>query len=140
MSFIKLSLDSHEHVTMIPMSHPLALDTKFISSVGSSTKLLRNRLVILRQNEIVQERLSKIETRPHMVAAAVSRYSTSQPVPFGTTPSTPPSPDEVDEPEDLLSLGRTVKRIKRESQKPNVVVRLIRNPESGPARLSSIKT
>jgi hypothetical protein len=96
--------------------------------------------VFARQNEKVEESLAHVRSRPHMVAATVSRYSSSQPVQLAATPSTPPSPDEDREPEDLLSLGRTVKRRKIGNQKPNVVVRMIRNPDLATGRLFSIKT
>ena len=93
-----------------------------------------------RNKERVEETLGRVKPRPHTVASAVSRYS-SQAAPLGVTPSTPPSPDVADEPEDLLSLGRTIKRRRTEYTKPQGALKLVRNySESASGRLSSIKT
>ena len=137
MSFIRVRRNGEDTDHFFPACQAPALGTHQVSSAFSRTRMSHNRLVATRQHERVLERLSRVKPKPHTVASAVSRYS-SQNVPLGVTPSTPPSPDVPEEPEDLLSLGRTVKRRRIENPLAVGVLKLVRNSES--SRLSSIKT
>jgi len=126
--------------TIFPALRSPAFTTKHINLLIHPTKVKQNRLVLRRKDEMMKSRLARIESKPQFIAAAVTRYS-SQALPMAATPSTPPSPDEPEEPEDLLVLGRVVKRGRSMAQRPlTQVMKVVKHPEAGAGRLSSIKT
>lgn len=131
-SFVRVS-DDHGRSLILPAFSNLISATKSCEPLIPSTVVRKNRLSQKRIQDKAKDRMASVKPRPQSVAVTVSRYS-SQIGPVLGTPSTPPSPDQEPVAEDLLTLGRTVKRRKINTQSEFKLV------NTSQMRLSSIKT
>jgi hypothetical protein len=137
-AYVRTVSTAGEQTCFFPSFRPLVFSSKRIQDFISDSTTPRNDLVARRRLESINERLERIEFKPHFAATAVSRYSSQMPF-VALAPGTPASSHDLREGnDDFLSLDRVVKRRKLVPH-ARQVVKLTQKPALTKVRLSSIK-
>ena len=130
-SFVVASFGGSE--LLFPAHAELSFESTQLRSLLPPVTIKRNKLVRKRIEDRAKDRVDLVQYKPQVAAGAVSRLA-SQAAVIGTTASTPPSPDVVEQ-TDPLELGGTRKRKSVTLPRPVVL-----QPVQVTGRLSSIKT